>query len=75
MVSGYPTSTSIPRIDELSMDTPVLINMNILVLTFYGYIKNIGKISMDIFMEILKKYTLFKIINKDLTSLNFDKKK
>ena len=39
----------------------ILVNMNISILGFYGYIENIGKISVDILAKILVKQKLFKI--------------
>ena len=39
----------------------ISINMDLLVLGFYGYIGNIGEISMDIFHQISVRQKLFKI--------------
>ena len=44
--------------------------MNILVLRFYGYIRNIEKISVDIFWQISVERKLFKTPKNDKISKN-----
>ena len=39
----------------------ISVNMDILALGFYGYIGNIGEISVDIFTQISVRQKLFKI--------------
>ena len=39
----------------------ILVNTDILILEFYGCIRNIGKILMDILTKILMELKLFKI--------------
>ena len=39
----------------------ILVNIDISILRFYGYIRNIGEISIDIFTQISVRRKLFKI--------------
>ena len=47
--------------DDLMLRFEISVNTDISILGFYEYIKNIGKISMDVLTKMLIKRKLFKI--------------